>query len=340
LDNRQIDFFRKIVWLSFGLAVAVVVRHSVNFEVYRLEPGILYCLQKYISVCTDLVVPTFFIISGYLFYRNFDYSCCLRKWATRFSSLVIPYIIWNLAAYFYYVAITSIPFVADSMSKSVEPLGFASIFANALYGEHNVTWFIRYLIVFVYLTPLLYFALKRKMAALCIIVVMLALHGFLNCTYWTYAAVFLVGGVISLFCDDFVTARKATMFWSAISIAYLLFTTILEWSGFIETFIGYVYPTLRVSQAIAIWWAVDLFHPLVDPPWWAKLSFPIYVMHSMILESIEKLILIILGRNSLCSIIDLIFAPIFTLALIMIVSRLMQKHMHSCWLLINGGRAT
>lgn len=181
MEDRQTAFSRKIVWLSFVLAVAVVVRHTVNIDVYRLQPGMFYWFQRYVSVCTDIVVPVFFMVSGYLFYRNFDYSCCTRKWKTRFHTLVIPYVIWNLVAYFYYVAVTSIPFVAKSMNKPIEPLGVSSVLLNALWGYHNVTWFIRYLIVFVFVTPLFYFVMKRKIAGISVVAGMLVMNGFVGC---------------------------------------------------------------------------------------------------------------------------------------------------------------
>ena len=331
------DFFRKVTWLSVVLAIAVVVRHSVNIDVYHLEGGIIYWLQKYVSVITDLVVPLFFMISGYLFYRNFDYSCCLRKWKTRFFSLVIPYVIWNLVAYCYYEAIMMVPFVAGSMSKPVEPISLRSIFENAIWGLHNVTWFIRYLIVFVFVTPLFYFALKRKVLGVCLVSLLVMINGFVHNRYCMYVSIFLCGGVISMFWHDLV-ARRASRFVLLMSSAYLILTTIFELAGCMESIKVYVYPLLRISQGAAIWMAFDAFQPFPEPTWWAKMAFPIYVIHSMLLESIEKIFLLVMGRTLLGSVVDFVVAPILTLSIIFVFGRMMQKHAQPVWLVINGGR--
>lgn len=70
----DIRYCNKIVYLSFALAVLIVIRHSGGIEQYGALTSGLWCMETFVSYFTDLVVPTFFAISGFLFYQNFDYG--------------------------------------------------------------------------------------------------------------------------------------------------------------------------------------------------------------------------------------------------------------------------
>lgn len=54
---------------------------------------------------TDLAVPTFFCISSYLYFR--DYNGCkaqyIRKLKSRIASLLVPFLFYNIVLYGYYL---------------------------------------------------------------------------------------------------------------------------------------------------------------------------------------------------------------------------------------------
>ena len=57
-----------------------------------------------------VVVPVFFMISGYLFFRNYTPADFLKKLRTRLRSLLVPYLLWNaIFAAAWYLAIKFIP---------------------------------------------------------------------------------------------------------------------------------------------------------------------------------------------------------------------------------------
>lgn len=150
----------KITYLSLTLAIMVVIRHSVNIDVYGLSGG-LYYLELCISEITDLCVPTFFAISGYLFFQNFSYQDLPRKWKSRFFSLVIPYCVWNELAYLYYELLSILPIIGSYINQEIEPFNIQWFFKNMILGGHNITWFLEYLIIFTIICPVFYFFIKN-----------------------------------------------------------------------------------------------------------------------------------------------------------------------------------
>lgn len=94
---------------------------------------------------------------------------------------------------------------------------------------------------------------------------------------------------------------------------------------------------LRLIQIVLIWSCADILSVNGELKWWMKISFFIYVTHSMILESIEKLFWIFMGDTVLGAITDLIFAPLITLFIIIAIAFMLRK-ITFVWNLLNGGR--
>ncbi len=162
-DNREeMQYRNKITYMSLILAVIVVVRHTINIEVYGLQGGFFGFIESLIRSFSEVAVPAFFVLSGYLFFVNFQYNKLLAKWKSRFFSVVLPYLIWNILAYMYYQLIALVPFVRNSLNQNIEDFSIKMLLLNAIWGYHNITWFLRYLILFIIVTPLIYFLLKYK----------------------------------------------------------------------------------------------------------------------------------------------------------------------------------
>lgn len=334
-------FSKKIVWLSFALAVGIVFRHANNIDVYGLEHGYYFWFVKYVEEFTDLIVPTFFVLSGYLFFQNFSYKKLFTKWRARFWSLVVPYLIWNLLAYVYYEFISSIPMVANSMNGIVEPLSFKCLLHNMLWGNHNILWFVRYLIVYVYVMPLFFVVLKRKSWASLSLLLLFCFVWLSENRYVMYSVFFWFGGFIGVHYKVLAKRRYPTALLCA-SAVVLFGTVALYVFGCVPRLIGNhseLYCILRAFQALAMWVVSDLVLMLASIPWWAHLSFAIYVMHSMILESIEKVFLVLIGRTLLGAIADFIFAPILTVVSVVIVAWISQRFFPGIWRVSMGGRA-
>lgn len=106
--ERYLDLqFRVFDWLRFPLIVGVVFIHcfgepfdyeSINFSHLT---GIDYYNLFRVSishVLTHVCVPTFYLISGYLFFiglEKWNWNNYLNKLRKRVRSLLVPFLIWN-----------------------------------------------------------------------------------------------------------------------------------------------------------------------------------------------------------------------------------------------------
>ena len=118
-------FHNKITWFSFVFSLLVIWVHSYNAELYlgkSPEMEIVYRLEHRIGDgLGQIAVPGFFMISGYLFYRDFTWSRLGEKWNRRIRSVLLPYILWNFLYYMGYVIGSRLPWMTDVVGKGVIP---------------------------------------------------------------------------------------------------------------------------------------------------------------------------------------------------------------------------
>lgn len=108
LQSQTID------WLRFPLAVAVVFIHSFGYPLTYTLPALnihsfsgmdVYNVIRicFSHVAAHVAVPTFFLISGFLFFVGKvneieKLAWWKRKFRSRLNTLVFPYFLWNLIA--------------------------------------------------------------------------------------------------------------------------------------------------------------------------------------------------------------------------------------------------
>ena len=84
-----------ITALRFPLMVMIVLLHASTAASYTSEKTIYgYVIYPFAMWLGESGVPTFFFISGFLFF--FSNKSYVEKLKGRFYSLVIPYFLWNL----------------------------------------------------------------------------------------------------------------------------------------------------------------------------------------------------------------------------------------------------
>ena len=98
---------KTIEWLRFFCIVVVVLLHAVGSpmdgrEVISYHNGVYDTIRILFSegFCR-IAVPTFFLISGYLFFfklEEWSTDIWFNKLKKRVRTLLIPYLLWNLIA--------------------------------------------------------------------------------------------------------------------------------------------------------------------------------------------------------------------------------------------------
>lgn len=117
IESKALNFMR------FPLASLIVLLHT---GITYGPENFTYYLANYINTpIVQLAVPTFFFISGYLFFigKNvFNFNTYTNKLKKKVATLIIPYIIWNL------IAIVFIYFYQYIKKESIEPWSLTEIF--------------------------------------------------------------------------------------------------------------------------------------------------------------------------------------------------------------------
>ena len=318
----------KINYLSFLLACLVVLMHSVNIEVYGLSNGILFWVEKWVRELSDVAVPTFFIVSGFLFYQNYRNGILPQKWRNRFFSLVIPYI--------YYQVLFHIPLIRMHINADTKSFSIIGLIKCSLLGTYNTpTWFLRYLIVYTIICPLLFFIMRNKYTGVLLLVAMSVLsyafdigtHGYIR-----YLVFYLFGSYLG--CNYVTEMRKKRDFVVIPTIILLFITIALLFVN--ESFYNVMYIPIRICQFALVWLIMDFFSDK-KPIWWVNTSFIIYVTHSLILEAIEKLFLIAFGKTYIGAFLDFLLSGLFTVLLIIAIAWILRKF-PPLWRVLTGNR--
>lgn len=181
--------------LRFPLAVFVVLIHTTTLQLAPLnevdfpllsETGIYHIVEIILQrALTIIAVPTFFLMSGFLFFQklnNWNWSIYKSKMQSRFKTLLIPYLCWITISY---VLTTNFTELFDIVSNGTPSEAFTAIRRSIrrAYWDGLVTypkfpnligiteempypliaplWFLRDLMVVMVFSPVIYFYLKK-----------------------------------------------------------------------------------------------------------------------------------------------------------------------------------
>ena len=155
--------------LRLPLIILVTYAHSYG----QVDEGYRFLLSEWngyealkllvSQTLTKVVVPVFFIISGYLFFANvkeWNVRVYGRKMLRRVKTLLFPYVLWNLLMVFKLKV-----FGWDMLWVFIERAGMQTDWLgheNWMTAPANMPlWFLRDLMVVSLLTPIIYIVLKR-----------------------------------------------------------------------------------------------------------------------------------------------------------------------------------
>lgn len=172
---------KAITWLRFPLIFFIILLHS--YSVVRLEGPhenyfkTIYPLALWLG---ESGVPGFFFISGFLFFSS--KKSYLEKLRTRFHSLFVPYILWNLLLLSVCISASFIGLSVEINDKSLSDysiIDYIRLFWDrGSYDNGNFVpllcplWYIRNLLIMSVLSPLFYYIIRYLRESFLIITVM------------------------------------------------------------------------------------------------------------------------------------------------------------------------
>lgn len=132
-------------------ALMVIVLHQYNITGISNAVGIHFVSLISHGLCTA-AVPTFFLISGFLFWRTVScFQDIVIKQKKRIKSVLVPFLCWNTLYFLIYSG-------GGRMELTVENL-LSGVF---LYSCFFPMWYMFQLLVFILLSPCIYVLLKDE----------------------------------------------------------------------------------------------------------------------------------------------------------------------------------
>ncbi len=332
--------------------VAVVVRHSYNAHIY--QPDILdlgpHDVSSFVQLLnrhsTASAVPTFFLLSGYLFFRNFRPGCLLRKWNSRFHSLVVPYLLWN-ALYLAFFLLVAPHVVFIERFSVAGPLAFdlgTVVRKLTLDPAAGHFWYVRDLIGFVMLAPLFFLLYRRPWWA------GITLTSLLVCWRTVDRSVLSSEGPLFFFAGGWAGYRQLEVRRLRIESSWILATICVLWLGLCT------YQTLWPQKAAwnelsakistltgvaVLWLSVDRIAALPVRDELLRLgqySFFIYALHTPTVKYLSKVLLSLAPESQYYSLLVYIATPMITIAISVLVAKGMRRHGGRIYAVLTGGR--
>ena len=341
---------------SFGLPSQV---HPETYNYANLSAFEVYNIFRIVvSHCVaHCAVPTFFMISGYLFFTKldvWDYEIWKFKIAKRIRTILFPYIIWVGFS----ILISIAGNVAKVLIKGEDIMTIVYWFSNHgwlhllwdsntwLEDRTNIIgqlcpfsspnliafWFMRDLMVVMAFTSLIHWFIKRfgviviVFLYVCYITgVWIPINGFsiIATFYFTLGAYFSIDKI------DFISLFYRTRHYSLFMVLTLL-PFMVYYNG-IETKIGnLIYPFFVSSMVVTF---VNLIATIVikqETPILKKLSedsFFIFASHLFVLPYVKSLIYRIIGiDNTFILFIGYLLVPFVTIAICIGINLLVKKY--------------
>lgn len=238
-QNNGLAKIPAIAGAKFILIMLIVLIHSSyvgNVDASLIPPVADAVIWFFRSGLTLGALYAFFILAGFLFFRGMDglpfrpmARICVSKMHRRIHTLLIPYLLWNLIA----AAVDWLKFrYMDYPGHGVFTpggidlpnflLGFISLEGG---GPYNlVMWFVRNLLIFSLLSPLLYYVSRSRIFVAAVVGVCTAVG-----TNLYGAEYFIIGGCLGMYDPNlsFISSRSvraisaAVWLASAIALAFL-----------------------------------------------------------------------------------------------------------------------
>ncbi len=334
-EKKRIDM---ITVYSFWLSLGIVFIHNHPMTEELTDNVILRILKVIDSKTLQVmwfIVPTYFLISGFLFYRNYSKEIWLKKVFGRMLSLGIPFAFWN-------ILFTVLNMIDDI--KSIDGLNGLFVCAkkmviNVINSEFTDLWFLRYLMVCVLLSPLLYFLIRDlRIAIVTFIVIILIKFIFVSSipvfpSY--YLPIYTLGGILALHFESWFTTppdKRNMMVSSAVTVIGVVLGVVLDFQTNIQ--ITSVYGLI---MPLPLWFvSYGLMKNMKAKPFMDTHLF-VYIVHYNLLIYVSG----ILGRFDFNVAVRCLLYPIVPItifALLVCVGVLWKKISPRSWSFVNGGR--
>ena len=325
----------------------VVYIHSYYLEAENFSIAIR--LQKFVGSITSAAVPLFYTISGFLFFKGCNsISDCQPKIKKRIRTLLVPYVIWNLLFVAWYLVLAYTPgvtgYVNSDMLSQIQwrhPIDtFYFLFIKPA-GFH--LWFLRDLLLFVFISPIIYYLIiHTKWISLFIVFL---LTGWITRFWMTF---FVFGGIIAnhFSLEKVKGVLNVALFYICL-VFYIMLAILksvdlklveLEW---LRNYFSHITALLGV---ITIWKGYDLVYKYKSffnreiLKVCCGFTFFIYLFHEPAFNIIKKVGLRIFGCNEISLGALYLINPLIMVAIAILIGLFFKRYLFKIYSISVGGR--
>lgn len=340
-------FRNKVYWLTFLFSVLVIWVHSYNGVLYLgdgKEAQAVMRLERFLgNTLGQIAVPGFFLVSSYLFFRNFRMEDLRRKWTSRIRSVLVPYIVWNSLYYFGYVLGSRIPVVKDIIGKGEIPFHLPYAVEAILHYKYNyVFWYLHQLILLILLAPIIYLTVKRLWTGIaCMSVILAAVYFGRTIPALNLDALFYY------VCGAFFAVHKRQMAECAwnwrrclAGLGLILLGSIFGRVNLPGESIGEIAAAtviLRLLVPMGLWVMIPE-NCLLEAAGWMKQNFFLYAVHFALVRLINKTGALLLPSEPVVPVVLFLMMPAVAVFLSWQISRFLKRFLPRLFRLLNGGR--
>lgn len=340
---------QEIPFLKLMLILGVVVIHS-NIK-SSVTPGYSQegvDIVKFIVSLMRICVPSFFIISGYLFFyrvNKFTLNIYKEKLYRRVKTLVIPYVLWDIfcACLFlfkvYFLHFNDLGIVENNIiqwGKFFQGFIFIEQAQGAPYAF--AFWFIRNLIVFSILTPVVWLVARRWWSVVLFFVIIFMFEIVTFGIEW-----FILGAACSLNHITLQKLRNNKMLIALFGAIYLLLAGVREYCELSDTANQLLF-VVEIMAAFCFLYSISLqitnkhngkiLHLLYSA------TFFIYAFHQCFCSVNIKFWISVFGCNSVLSSLASFLASFLTLVSVSLIGYGILRRIAPRFLaFITGGRS-
>lgn len=301
----------------------------------------------YLRALVNMAVPVFFVISSYLYFQNWNFSwqCYKKKILRRFYSLYIPFIVYN-ALYIPYIFIkNNIIHSADTRHLSVFSIDMlTSIFIGLPDIPSPVLWFIRVLLLFSLVAPIIGLMIKySKWTFVLIIIICLLLS-----PYFQYASILYwlpclsLGTLLAFHESDIIIfinqlkQRISRLVFLILFIAFIITISYILRNEDVFTSPYYYYYRMTVPFVVILFYSY--FHHLLPSRLVSSIlpyTFTIYCMHVPFVNFSVMFISRLIPSQHFIVVQLLSLMIAFTMCLIICI---LLSHIKPLWTILTGYR--
>jgi len=333
----------KLANMSFLCATFVIIIHVWQPEPVGSVAWWLYSLTS----CRSIAVPFFFLMSGYLLAGHIgEDDWWRRENLKRIKTLLVPYVCWSVIWSFFLIARQTVDNIYhdDWILRGYRSIASEHTFLGLELFTHPqlaTLWYVRSLLIFVFCSPILIWALKRNTwLVLGLSFIKLLLYRGESFGTWYYLVdrmfsfgflfYFLLGmalrkGLVPTFKKNYtiVAGALAVILWALI---YGTRAFVFEDIATLPRIVRFAYGRLGTIETMLWMYFIWMIIPTRQlPKIFANTSFAIYLVHWFVLVGVWQRYMYCAPRSSLELIMSSSVGILGTLTIVIAMKKIAPK---------------